>query len=146
VRKVSEVASILGISKQAVHKKLKQPQYQEFIVKKGSVLYIKDEAISMLKSVNVNQHSDNSEKVYGDKKVDDSKSPVGLYERLLSDKEERINQLTKQVDELMRLLEQQQILTLNSQTEIKLLKGESDDPTVLERNQSSWIQRMFSKR
>lgn len=144
MQKVSEVAQILGVSKQAVHKRIKKPQYQEYIVRHGSIIYIKDEAISMLRTDTVNPVDENINQV--DKLVDSK--VVEMYEKLLISKDEAINQLTKQVDNLTRLLEQQQILTLNSQAEVKLLKDESapgHDP-LQESKSSSWFGRIFGKK
>lgn len=146
MKKVSEVAKILGVSKQAVHKKIKHPEFDDLIVKKGSVIYIKDEAILILRESTVNQNVnqvdeiDNSVDVLVDKKVDE------IYERLINAKDETINQLTKQVDDLTRLLEHQQILMLNTQSEPKLLK-DNYDPTLLDvknKKNENWITRFFN--
>lgn len=147
MKKVSEVAKILGVSKQAVHKKIKHPEFDDLIVKKGSVIYIKDEAISILRESTVNQNVnlvdeiDNSVDVLVDKKVDE------IYERLINAKDETINQLTKQVDDLTRLLEQQQVLMLNAQNEIKLLKMENDQNSINQeyKKNETWISRLFNK-
>lgn len=148
MKKVSEVAKILGVSKQAVHKKIKHPEFDDLIVKKGSVIYIKDEAISILRESTVNQNVnlvdeiDNSVDVLVDKKVDE------IYERLINAKDETINQLTKQVDDLTRLLEQQQILMLNTQSELKLLQN-NYDPTSLNvenKKNENWMTRFFNRK
>jgi len=148
MKKVSEVAKILGVSKQAVHKKIKHPEFDDLIVKKGSVIYIKDEAISILRESTVNQNVnlvdeiDNSVDVLVDKKVDE------IYERLINAKDETINKLTKQVDDLTRLLEQQQILMLNTQSELKLLQ-DNYDPTSLNvenKKKENWMARFFNRK
>lgn len=132
MKKVSEVAKILGVSKQAVHKKIKNPEFDDLIIKKGSVIYIKDEAISILRESTVNQNVNPVDEIDNlvDKKVDE------IYERLINAKDETINQLTKQVDDLTRLLEQQQILMLNTQCELKLL--------VENKKNENWITRFFN--
>lgn len=148
MKKVSEVANLLGVSKQAVHKKIKNPEFDELIVKKGSIIYIKDEAISMLIESAVNQNVnrvdkiDNPVDVLVDKKVDE------IYERLIDAKNETINQLTKQVDDLTRLLEQQQILMLNAQSELKMLKDDYDSTSsnIENKKNENWISRVFNRK
>lgn len=148
MKKVLEVAEILGISKQAVYKKIKHPEFNDSIIKKGSVIYIKDEAISMLKNTYANQNvnlvdeSDNKVDALVDKKVEE------IYERLINTKDEAINQLTKQVDDLTRLLEQQQILMLNAQSELKLLKEDVYPTSSNDENKKNdtWMSRFFNRK
>lgn len=122
MKKVSEVAELLKISKQAVHKRLKNPKYQSYIEKRGSTIYIHDDLIAILKVESDNQkHQPVDEKA--DNEVDNK--VVEMYERLLKSKDESIERLSKEVDDIKHLLENQQILTLNFQNEIKLLKDDS---------------------
>lgn len=134
MKKVSEVAELLKISKQAVHKRLKNPKYQPYIIKKGTTIYIQDTLFAMLKS-----ETDNHQYQPVDERVEDlvDAKVVEMYERLLTAKNESIDRLSKEVDDMKRLLENQQVLTLNAQQEIKLLKGERDS-TENQESKSFW--------
>lgn len=141
MKKVSEVANLLGVSRQAVHKRIKHPKFKSLIIKKGSIIYIKDEAISMLlESINIQTVNPIDE-------VDnlDVKQVDEIYEKLINSKDETINQLIKQVDALTRLLEQQQVLMLNSQNEIKLLNTKNHESSIVPeyKKKAPWISHLF---
>lgn len=148
MKKVSEVAKLLNLSKQAVHIKLKNPKYQSYITKKGSTFYIDDALVAILTAENINynhQTINHERQSIDEKNVNEiDEKIINMYETLLKSKDETINhlsknvnQLTKDIDDMKRLLENQQVLTLNAQQEIKLLKGEII-PNEIPETKSFW--------
>lgn len=132
MRTVAEIAEELHISRQAVMGWLKKPEMQPHISKKGKALHISDAGFAII-SDKRNRSKSNQE---DNRTVDVDKSlHFKLLEERVSDlqsylksREIEMQRLTdelsnksKEVADLHRMLENQQILTLNAQAEVKRL-------------------------
>jgi hypothetical protein len=146
--KIAEAASVLGVSKQAIHKRISQPQYKPHVTKKGNAIHISNEAFAMLKEVFGN-HNDNNDNANdnNDNANDNTSSTVvvEMYERLLKYKDDELGRLTVEVVDLRRMLENQQILTLNAQAEVKRLSQpqEQGEVEMAPEEQKGFWQRIF---
>lgn len=123
--KVSELSAIVGISKQAVYKKVSQPKYKKHVRVVNGIKHITKAGIRMLcEECGVKVESENKSSLL--KNTDNEN--VKIFEMLLLQHKEEVDRLTDivknrdvEITDLRRMLENQQILTLNAQAEVKRL-------------------------
>ncbi|MGM0117394.1 DUF536 domain-containing protein [Enterococcus sp. AZ189] len=124
---IKQLADELGVSKQAVWQKIKRDtstDLRQLMIKKGNTVYVSIEGQNIIKSMfhtvpnNERQHVDDNKNV----DVDDSVDEIIFLREL-------INDLQDEKKELYKLLDQQQILTLQANKKIEELelKNESDE-------------------
>lgn len=90
---VSEVAEILNISRQAVHKKIKtmSTDFERFTFKEGNILKISDEGLVMLRSKPSLNKVDSQ--LYRDKLIIALENQVNQLTKTLEDEKEEKNRL-----------------------------------------------------
>jgi len=131
---IKQLADELGVSKQAVWQKIKRDtstDLRQLMIKKGNTVYVSIEGQNVIKSMfntipnNERQHVDDNKNV----NVDDSIDEIIFLREL-------INDLQDEKKELYKLLDQQQILTLQANKKIEELelKNESDEKIKSENN------------
>lgn len=105
--KVSDVANLIGISKVSIYKKLKDPEFKYKYVKKiHGINSINSFGIDILKKqFNISKPKDNKD---ADEKFDSSKNSISNLDWLKEENEK----LHKSNEQLAKLLDQQQQLTL----------------------------------
>lgn len=148
MKRVTELPALIGISKQAIYKKLSQPKYQPFIKLVDKVKHITNEGFELLCiECSVKQEVNRETEVM-------TKREQVLIETIANQRKEEIDRLTtmlterdKEVTNLHRMLENQQILTLNAQAEVKRLsQPQEQEPIVAQQEeQKGFWQRIFSK-
>jgi len=122
---IKQLADEIGVSKQAVWQKIKRQSstdLHQLMVKKGNTVYVQEEGQRIIKSMfNENdtserQHVDDKKNINVDSDVDE----VEFLRNLVSD-------LQAEKKELYKLLDQQQILTLQANKKIEELELKSNE-------------------
>jgi len=126
---VKQLADELGISKQAIHKRLKSDlstSLQEFTTIVDGVIYISVDGEKLLKKVLSNKNTNNQTKQV-DGNVDgniDSKI-IYILEKNIDSLQRQLEQKDRQIEQLQKLLDQQQQLTLIDRNKIKKIESKS---------------------
>jgi predicted nuclease with TOPRIM domain len=156
MKTIAEIAEEIGVSRQAIHLKIKQEplssDLQNFTSSNGKVIMIDEEGESLIKSsFPKNKLSSTSQKI------------LDIQEKLidtLQNENEHLRQQNQQfqdelraerehsrdiAERLAKLNENQQVLLLSEQTKNKPLLSEITDTEVKENKQSLW-QKLFKNK
>lgn len=131
---IKQLADELGVSKQAVWQKIKRNKstdLRQLMIKKGNTVYVLTKGQTIIKSM-FNDMSNGKRKSVGDNKdvnVDDDVDEIVFLRNL-------VNDLQNEKKELYKLLDQQQILTLQANKKIEELELKNDEQTEKEEDES----------
>ena len=160
---VKEIAELLEVSKPTVQKMINDLGI-EFITKgKRDRFYTEDNVIEVIKAINPNfdlskiiektaknenepqneeENTENTEKdnanTEKDRKIEDLQMQLlETLQKQIADQQKQLESKDQEIQQLHKLLDQQQILTLQANQKIELLENRQDDPEeVYER---SWF-------
>jgi len=122
---IKQLADEIGVSKQAVWQKIKRQSstdLHQLMTKKGNTVYVQEKGQRIIKSM-FNENDTNERKHVDDNKninVDSGVDEVEFLRNLVSD-------LQAEKKELYKLLDQQQILTLQANKKIEELELKSNE-------------------
>lgn len=151
---IKQLANEIGVSKQAVWQKIKRnssTDLHQLMIKKGNTVYVQTKGQDIIKSMfdedknSERKQVDDKENVNVDNKVDE----INFLREL-------VNDLQTEKKELYKLLDQQQILTLQANKKIEELElkndevendGETEEKVEKEaqKEKKSFFQRLFGK-
>lgn len=156
MKKIAEAAEIIGITKQALYKKVKKPPYAQYTKSVNGGLHLSNEGIDLISEEISKLESTSSQP------VDYWRNQVESRDIEIETLKNRVNQLTnqftknletlentrvEQFNQMSKLLEQQQILALNYQNKIKELEQMKDTDNVesFQKTQKklTWIERVM---
>jgi len=156
MKKIADASVEIGISKQALYSKVKMSPYNRHTRKIKGTLHISDDGIDLIRKnmsqvIDLNCKTNNqlidmlSKQVESkDSEISFLREQVNKLNQTLESTEETKN---KQVNQVYKLLEQQQILTLNYQTKIKDLEEPTQDNISDKLNSDgrklTWIERII---
>lgn len=128
LRSVEDVALELGVSKTAIYNKLKLNEYKDFIVKKNAKTMIDEDLFKLIKDSLKIKNTADSEVATDDVKEDismDNEELLSLNKELIQSLIEQLKEKDKQIGELHKLIENNQILLKQQQDkELKQLQLE----------------------
>lgn len=144
---IKELADELGISKQAIRKHIERLPQTLPVTKKGNVIFLSEEACNHIaERVNASNQQKTKRKVTGNEKIVggnvtgnldevtsnvDYKKLISFYEHQVQVKDTQIKEKDEQLKNAQKLLDQQQILTLQANKKIEQLETElekEDEP------------------
>lgn len=118
LRSVDEVANELGVSKTAIYNKLKLKMYKERVVKKQGISMIDDDLLKLIKdNLRCKPIVDNeqSNELEEDEVAVDEADSINFQSTLYCSLLNQLNEKDKQISELHRLLENNQVLLKEEQ-------------------------------
>ena len=136
---IKELADELNVSKTAINKKIDETFKEKYVTKNGNrfVIDVSGQKVikSMFKEVNANQErKPNQEPVF---------DLVCVLKENLERTEEQLKVKDNQIEALQKLLDQQQVLTLQANQKIEQL--EMNQAESEEKDKLSFWQRLFGK-
>ena len=136
---IKELADELNVSKTAINKKIDETFKEKYVTKNGNrfVIDVSGQKVikSMFKEVNTNQErKTNQEPVF---------DLVCVLKENLEQTEEQLKAKDNQIEALQKLLDQQQVLTLQANQKIEQL--EMNQTESEEKEKLSFWQRLFGK-
>ncbi|HCM89651.1 MULTISPECIES: DUF536 domain-containing protein [Vagococcus] len=136
---IKELADELNVSKTAINKKIDETFKEKYVTKNGNrfVIDVSGQKVikSMFKEVNANQErKPNQEPVF---------DLVCVLKENLERTEEQLKVKDNQIEALQKLLDQQQVLTLQANQKIEQL--EMNQAESEEKEKLSFWQRLFGK-
>jgi len=149
---VSEISELIGLSKVSLYKKLKSKEFDEHIIKKQGTSFIDEIGFNLIKEGLKDLKSEESDNTSNDETVADEED--------LTTKTDYINTLKRQLDvkdkqitELHKLIENNQVLLKEKPQDFKLLEEhftELDDKLMdlkdkMEIPQKGFFEKLFKK-
>jgi len=164
---IKQLADEIGVSKQAIRKHLDKLPPTLLVTKKGNTIFLSNEVVTYIKSKVRNNKSISKEKVTsnvggnfknvtGNESVVTSNSKNLFFEKQLLAKDKQLEEKDNQIKALHKLLDQQQILTLQANKKIEELELKNEEPENGEGTEGkiekepqeknkSFFQRLFGK-
>jgi len=131
---IKQLADELGVSKQAIRKHLDKLPPTLLVTKKRNTILLSNEIVNYIKGKVKNKNSISEEKVTSNfKKVTGNKDGVtsnfenDFFEKQLLAKDKQLEEKDNQIKALHKLLDQQQILTLQANKKIEELELKSNE-------------------
>lgn len=164
---IKQLADELGVSKQAIRKHIDKLPPTLLVTKKGTTIFLSSEVVTYIRGQVKSKNSTLDKKVTSN--VDSNFEEVtsnnrevtgnyerGFFEKQLVAKDKQIEEKDNQIKALHKLLDQQQILTLQANKKIEELElrndetehGEEPEEEIekkAQKEKKSFFQRLFGK-
>ena len=147
LKTIRELADELGVSKTAIHKKVSETIKRKHFSKNGNRFLIDEEGQNIIKSMFIDLKNENQKtevsvlvsdiKNKGNQKVSDVSELVSVLKDRILVSDEQNKSKDKQIERLQKLLDQQQILTLQANKKIEQLETELEKEDKTERSKET---------
>jgi len=153
---IKQLADELGVSKQAIRKHIDKLPPTLLVTKKGTTIFLSDEVVTYIKSKVKKKDSTLDKKISSsiDSNFEEvTRNKIGVtgnhesefFEKQLIAKDKQIEEKDNQIKALHKLLDQQQILTLQANKKIEELELKNDEQTEKEQSESISTQNQEAK-
>jgi len=147
LKTIRELADELGVSKTAIHKKISETIKRQHFSKNGNRFLIDEEGQNIIKSMFIDLKNENQKtevsvlvsdiKNKGNQKVSEVSELVSVLKDRILVSDEQNKSKDKQIERLQKLLDQQQILTLQANKKIEQLETELEKEDKTERSKET---------